>query len=506
VQALLEIQHIGAAFVVLDPAHPEARREAILRQAQPKALLDTSNLEIRALGGNGKGEAYIAFTSGSTGAPKGIVGAHGPVAHFCAWQAETFGLTSDDRFSLLSGLSHDPLLRDVFTPLLLGATLCIPGADDLSALSTWMAHHRITVCHLTPALGQLLADGGTPLPELRYAFFGGDVLTERDVARLREIAPRVRCVNFYGTTETPQAMAWYDASAAGAWPSRRVPVGRGIDGVQLLVLSPAGDLAAPGELGEVCVRTPYLSLGYLGDERLTAERFVANPWTGDPADRVYRTGDLGRYRADGTVALAGRRDGQIQVRGFRVEPAEVEAALGGYPGVREAAVLLRGSALTAWLAASPDAPKPSSGELRDFLRRRLADPMIPEIFIWLETLPLTPNGKLDRRALPDPAQEETRPVEFEAPDTPVEEGVAAIWCEILSLDRVGRHDNFFELGGHSLLAVRVIAALRERYGVEVPLPVLFEKPTVAEQAQVVADLGLAQADSEELEQLLASLE
>jgi acyl carrier protein len=167
---------------------------------------------------------------------------------------------------------------------------------------------------------------------------------------------------------------------------------------------------------------------------------------------------------------------------------------------------LRGSALTAWLAASPDAPKPSSGELRDFLRRRLPDPMIPEVFIWLETLPLTPNGKLDRRALPDPLQEETRPVEFEAPDTPVEEGVAAIWCEILSLDRVGRHDNFFELGGHSLLAVRVTAALREKYGVEVPLPVLFEKPTVAEQAQAVADLGLAQVDAEELEQLLASLE
>jgi len=509
VQALLGAQETGAAFVVLDPAHPEPRREAILRQAGPRVIL-TPDLEIRSWVGDGRRDqgvrSYLAFTSGSTGEPKGIVGTHGPLAHFCAWHAETFGLTGADRFSMLSGLSHDPLLRDVFTPLSLGATLCIPGAEDLGSLSAWMARHRVTVCHLTPALGQLLADGATPLPDLRYAFFGGDVLTERDVACLRAIAPRVACVNFSGTTETPQAMAWHDASGAGAWPARRVPVGRGIDGVQLLVLNSAGNLAAPGELGEICVRTPHLSLGYLGDERLTAERYVTNPWTGDTADRLYRTGDLGRYRADGTVDLAGRRDGQIQVRGFRVEPAEVEAALGGHPAVREAAVLLHGTALTAWLATAPDEPRPSSGELRDFLRRLLPDPMIPEAFIWLERLPLTPNGKLDRRALPDPAQEVSRETGFEAPDTPVEEGVAAIWCEILSLERVGRHDNFFELGGHSLLAVRVIAALREKYGVEVPLPVLFEKPTVAEQAQAVVDLGLAQADATELEQLLANLE
>jgi amino acid adenylation domain-containing protein len=555
--SLLGILQAGAAFVILDPAHPEKRREAILRQAGPRAVIELTprpplpspsqppgegapppRLEIHLLGGGspspGRGEcdgrggqgvrSYLAFTSGSTGEPKGIAGTHGPLAHFCAWQAETFGLTADDRFSMLSGLSHDPLLRDVFTPLTIGATLCIPGPDDLASphrLAGWMARERITVCHLTPALGQILTGGSAPLPDLRYAFFGGDVLTERDVTRLRALVPTARaqhaaplhgcgseivCVNFYGTTETPQAMAWHDASGAGAWPLRRVPVGRGIEGVHLLILNPAGGLAAPGELGEVCVRTPHLSLGYLGDERLTAERFVANPFTGDAADRVYRTGDLGRYRTDGLVSLAGRRDGQVQVRGFRVEPAEVEAALAGHPSVREAAVLQRGGVLTAWLAAEPEPPRPRTAELRDFLLGLLPDPMIPEAFVWLERLPLTPNGKLDRRALPDPAREEPAGGAFEPPATPLEEGVAAIWRDLLALERVGRHDNFFELGGHSLLAARVVAELHGRFGIEVPLPALFARPTVAGVAQAVGETRLQRADASEIEGLLADLD
>jgi amino acid adenylation domain-containing protein len=408
--------------------------------------------------------AYVAFTSGSTGRPKGILGSHGPLSHFCDWHSVRFPLGAGDRFSLLSGLSHDPLLRDVFTPLGLGATLCIPEPDDLGSpvrLAGWMARQRVTVSHLTPALGQILADGGTALPDLRHVFFGGDVLTEGDVARLRAKAPGAVCVNFYGATETPQAVAWFDASASGDWPARRVPVGRGIDGVQLLVLNEAGGLAAPGELGEICVRTPYLALGYLDGERF-----------GD----TYRTGDLGRYRPDGAVVLAGRRDDQVQVRGFRVEPAEVEAALALHPAVRDAAVLPRGQVLTAWLVAAAG-PLPETGDLRHFLRRHLPDPMVPEAFVWLDRLPLTPNGKLDRRALPDPEPE--RQTGAEVPATPIEDQLAALWRELLGLERVGRHDNFFALGGHSLLATRLVARVHETFGVDLPLRHLFEAPTIA---------------------------
>ncbi len=513
-QALLGILAAGAAFLILDPAHPAPRRRAAIRRARPRAWVEIAaagplppeiaeeippsvprvriagDSPLSRGGDDGMAEvkaddlAYVAFTSGSTGQPKGILGSHGPLAHFVEWHAANFGLGEDDRFSLLSGLSHDPLLRDVFTPLALGAELLIPDPDDLgssSRLAGWMAQQRITVCHLTPAIGQILAEEGRPLPELRRAFFGGDVLTERGVARLRERAPGAACVNFYGATETPQAIAWFDASTAGAWPERRVPVGQGIDGAQLLVLNSAGELAAPGEVGEVCVRTPYLALGYLGEEG--AERFAANPFTGDPADRVYRTGDRGRYRADGAVDVAGRTDDQIQVRGFRVEPAEVEAALVRHPAVREAVVRLRETGdgrrlLTAWLVEA-QGPRPRAGELRELLRRRLPEPMLPEAFVWVDRIPLTPNGKLDRRALPDPEPEEREQRGEELPATPTEEAVAAIWRDLLGLERVDRNDNFFELGGHSLLATRVVSRLQETFGVELPLRRLFEQPTVA---------------------------
>jgi len=534
VQALLGVLMAGAAFLVLDPAHPAARRRSAVLQARPRAWIEIEAAEplpaelaamadaVPRLQLDLSGEiygvdeaelalpavspgdlAYVAFTSGSTGEPKGILGTHGPLSHFCAWHARQFGLTGEDRFSVLSGLSHDPLLRDLFAPLGLGATLCMPDVDDLGSparLAGWMARQRITVCHLTPAREQILAEGGVDLPRLRLAFFGGDVLTERDVARLRDMAPAAACVNFYGTTETPQAVSWFDASGAGDWPGRRVPIGRGIDDVQLLVLNEADDQAAPGELGEVCVRTPHLSLGYLGDGRLTAERFGIHPWTDGPEDRLYRTGDLGRYRADGAVVLAGRRDGQVQVRGFRVEPAEVETALALHPAVREAAVLLREVSgadgkgrelLTAWLVGEEGASRPAAGELREILRQRLPDPMVPEAFVWLERLPLTPNGKLDRRVLPAPLPTAIEAVRAdEPPADPVEEWVAELWQELLGLERVGRHDNFFDLGGHSIVATRVVSRLEQDLGVEIPLRSLFETPTVAGLANRIVAVGM----------------
>jgi amino acid adenylation domain-containing protein len=537
VEALLGVLEAGAAFLVLDPAHPAARLRSAVRQARPRAwigiaaagpvaeelaealaelpgfVLDgglpiPANRSVpppregegwsrgedrRGAGSSPTDLAYVAFTSGSTGEPKGILGTHGPLAHFCAWQAATFGLGANDRFSLLSGLAHDPLLRDVFTPLGLGALLCIPEPDDLgspSRLAAWMGRTRITVCHLTPALGQILSSGATDLWELRHAFFGGDVLTDRDASRLRILAPEVSCVNLYGTTETPQGVAWQTVPSGDAaegdneGPSRRVPVGRGIEGVQLLVLNTAQDLAAPGELGEICVRTPHLSLGYLDDGRLTAERYTPHPFPGGaPGERIYRTGDLGRYRTDGAVSLAGRHDGQVQVRGFRVEPAEVEAALRRHPAVGQAAVLLREALdgrriLTAWVV--PDGPEAGAAELREHLRRLLPDPMVPEAFVWLERLPLTPNGKLDRRALPEPRPVRTTTAHGEdtTPRTPFELELSAIWREVLNLEEVGLEDNFFELGGHSLLATQVASRVQEVLGIDLPLRILFETPTL----------------------------
>ena len=259
------------------------------------------------------------FTSGSTGTPKGIIGPHGPLSHFVDWHCREFGFTESDRFSMLSGLAHDPLLRDIFTPLWSGGTLCIPDPGMMlmpEQLRQWMREQGITVAHITPALSQVLTEGwdGSPggergLSTLRHVFFGGDMLTGAHVGKIWQAAPGVECVNFYGTTETPQAMGYFridgkDLRAGGSGESaaRAVfPLGRGIEGVQLLVLNADAGLAGIGEVGEIHVRTPYLATGYLKDERLTGERFIGNPHSGEAGDRLYRTGDLGRYRPDGVV-------------------------------------------------------------------------------------------------------------------------------------------------------------------------------------------------------------
>ena len=278
--------------------------------------------------------AYVAFTSGSTGAPLGIRSSHAPVSHFLAWHIATFGLRSGDRFSLLSGIAHDPVLRDIFTPLSLGASLHVPAPDvreSPEALARWLAGERITVAHLTPPLAQLvLADEEeTQFASLRRPFFGGDRLDLRNRRALRRRAPDCRFVNFYGTTETPQAMSFHAVDPGeieARAPEARFRIGRGIDGVQILVQN-GERLCGIGEPGEICVRTPYLSDGYLEDER-NAGRFGDSDGV-----RCYRTGDLGIYDPDGRVEILGRNDAQAKIRGYRVEPREIEAVLEAHPAV-----------------------------------------------------------------------------------------------------------------------------------------------------------------------------
>ncbi|HET7460432.1 MAG TPA: condensation domain-containing protein, partial [Longimicrobium sp.] len=273
------------------------------------------------------------------------------------------------------------------------------------------------------------------------------------------------------------------------------PVGRGIDGVDLLVITPSGTLAGIGELGEIAVRTPYLSRGYLNDAELTAARFVPNPWTGQPRDRLYRTGDLGRYRPDGAVEPAGRADQQVKVRGFRVELGEVESALASHPAIRAAAVIAReigagDRGLVAYWAPVDGAVEPDAAALRAHLKALLPEYMVPSAYVRLDRLPLTANGKLDRRALPEPeaAANESRSA---APRTPTEEILAQIWAEVLRVDSVGVDDDFFALGGHSLLATRLLARVQNALGVVLPLRAVFEGPTVAQLAARVEEMRRA---------------
>ncbi|HYH80302.1 MAG TPA: amino acid adenylation domain-containing protein [Longimicrobium sp.] len=557
--ALLGIARAGAAWLVLDPAYPDARLAERVEIARPRALLRLDaagppSTELRwaldrlslavdiALTSDPAHPdtvllaavpadpvevevapddlAYLAFTSGTTGAPKAVAGTHRPLSHFFRWYAGEMGIGAADRFTLLSGLGHDPLLRDVFAPLAAGAVLCIPDPARIAEpgwLAGWFAAHGVTVTHLTPAMGQLLASGDAHLPSLRLAVYGGDALHARDVARLRALAPSTEVVNVYGATETPQAMSIHRVPREMEGGPDRQPVGRGIEGVQLLVLNAGGRLCGVGELGEVAVRTPYLARGYANDAELTAARFRPNPITGDPADRVYFTGDLGRYRPDGAVEIAGRADRQLQLRGFRVEPAEVEAAIAAHAAVREVAVVPRPGAdgeprLVAYVVTrTRDDP---AAELRGWLKGRLPDFMAPSAILRLDALPMTANGKLDTRALPDP--EPVAAAGYVPPRTAAEQVLAELWAEVLHAGRVGAEDNFFALGGHSLLATQVLSRVDQAFGVKLPVRALFEHPTVAALAAAIEATGtgvLAEAadglddlSDEELEALLAEVE
>jgi amino acid adenylation domain-containing protein len=476
-----ELRLTGAAAVVAtDPAHPvpavlAAQAGTVLPLAAPPQAprADPPPADLDRL-------AYVAFTSGSTGTPKAVAGTLRPPAHFIEWQLRRFGLTADDRFSMLSGLGHDPLLRDLLAPLACGGVICVPPADamlDPSRLAGWLAAQRVTVLHATPVVAKLIGSAGQDLPDLRYAFIGGDMLMAADVDRLRQVASCVTVVNCYGTTETPQVAACHVAGQDGPDP---VPIGRGIDGTEL-VLMRGGHPAGMGELAEVHVRSRFLSLGYLGDKDLTVARFQPNPLRSqDHGERLYRTGDQGRYLPDGSVQLEGRIDDQVKLRGHRVEPGEVQAHLRRLSGVRDADVVAVEQAGDCRLVAYVEPavqPGPALLDVRRQLRAQLPEYMLPAALVLVDRLPRTPNGKLDRRALPAPQAAEPEPG-FEPPTTPTEQAVARIWGDVLNLSRVGATHNFFDLGGSSLSLVRVQVALRHQLAAAVSVVDLFRFPDV----------------------------
>ncbi|HSK79061.1 MAG TPA: non-ribosomal peptide synthase/polyketide synthase, partial [Thermoanaerobaculia bacterium] len=510
--AVLGALRAGAAFMVLDPAYPASRLVDYLRIGRPAAFVAIAGAapppsEVEAelhgiacrvelpaeLPGGGlsvevgpEDLAVITFTSGSTGRPKGVAGRHGPLTHFYPWMAERFGLSGEDRFGMLSALSHDPLQRDLFTPVWLGASLAVPDPERIGSpgyLADWVRREGVTILHLTPAMLELLVQAaeetGADMPSLRRAFVVGDLLKRSDVERLYTVAPGITCINLYGSTETQRSVSYFVVPRE-ARPGREVlPLGRGMEDAQLLVVNPEGALAGVGELGEIHLRSPHLALGYLDDPALTAERFL--PDAGE--SRRYRTGDLGRYLPNGDVEFAGRADAQVKIRGFRIEPGEIEAALARFPGVRESVVIVRDLRLVAYVVPRPGAEIPPA-DVRSFLAARLPGYMVPADVAVLPALPLTRTGKIDRRALPAP--ERTAGEGAVAPRTPAEETLAGLWRDLLGVEAVGVHDDFFDRGGHSLLATQLLSRIRTAFGVEVPLRALFERPTIAAMASLVA--------------------
>ena len=529
VWAILGVLKAGAAFVILDSAYPTSRSLDCLELVQPRAWIQIGVNELPTelqayfdslpdcflqLPQDSKtvisdllqdysahppeitidpdSLAYVAFTSGSTGKPKGILGIHRPLSHFVEWHCQTFSLDSSDKFSMLSGLSHDPLLRDIFTPLSLGATLYIPEQQDIYTpykLADWMRQQQISIAHLTPAMAQLLtADTTIAAKDLRYLFFGGDILTSKDISKIGNFAPAATYVNFYGATETPQAMGYFVLHQGDRLPPRdTISLGRGIEGVQLLILNAKQQLAGIGELAEIYIRTPYLTKGYIGRENLTDERFVVNPFTQIEDDKLYKTGDLGRYLPDGNIEFFGRADNQVKIRGFRIELGEIEAVLAQHPDIRETVIIAREDTpgdkrLVAYVVAPAE---PHSNDLRSFIKERLPNYMLPSAFVFLDIMPLTPNGKVDRRALPAPEKDRPESSSIAVPQDKLESHLIQIWESVLNVRPIGIQDNFFDLGGNSLQAVTLFTQIEKQFGKKLPLATLFQSSTVAEIAQII---------------------
>jgi len=445
--------------------------------------------------------AYIFFTSGTTGVPKGVLGCHKGMAHFLNWQRQTFEIGQQDRVAQLTGLSFDVVLRDIFLPLTSGATLCLPEEGhnlEPTKILNYLEHEQISVLHTVPSLAQSwLANvpSGVYLRNLRWLFFAGEPLKETLVYRWRDAFPESgEIVNLYGPTETTLAKCYYKIPVE-CTPGVQ-PVGLPIPETQALVLTPNNQLCGIGEPGEIVIRTPFRTLGYINAQEENRSRFVKNLYRNDERDWLYYTGDRGCYRPDGSLAILGRRDHQVKIRGIRIEPGEIETVLAQHPHVLQTVVIAREDVpgdkrLVAYIIPNQDWASTIS-DIRSFLLTKLPQYMLPSAFVLLDTMPLTPNGKVDRRALPAPdlSRQESEAT-FVAPRNEVERQLTEIWEQTLGVQPIGVNDNFFELGGHSILAVKLFWQIEKTFNKNLPLAILFQSGTVEALAKIICQEDLA---------------
>ncbi len=457
--------------------------------------------------------AYIFFTSGTTGVPKGVLGSHKGLSHFLNWQRKTFDISPEDRVAHLTSLSFDPVLREIFLPLTSCATLCLPEDIDILAANevlSWLDRERISVLHTVPSLAQSWLTNSTvevSLNEMRWVFFAGESLPENLVNRWQSSFPSAEIVNLYGPAETTLAKCFYQLSFGVHHGVQ--PVGRPLPQAQALVLSRDNQLCSIGEPGEIVLRTPFRSLGYMNNHEENRKRFVKNPFRDDEKDQLYYTGDRGRYRPDGILEYLGRLDDQVKIRGVRVEPNEVTVTLARHPEVDSCFVTNKGDEqkqprLVAYVVLTEQS-KTTVSELRVHLRKKLPDYMIPSAFVFLDALPLTARGKVDRQALPapDPVRPDLQEA-FVAPRNQSEELVASIWRNVLGLERIGVYDSFFELGGHSLLVVQIVSRIRDMFEVELPLRSLFEVPTISGLTELIETIRLTEQEPRSFREITTS--
>ena len=533
VVGLLGIIKAGAAYVPLDPAAPMDRLAFLLGDARPALLvsqeevldnmpavtirtvcLDTdrfdrypdhdptpvvvpSNL------------AYMIYTSGSTGTPKGAAITQQGLANYLQWSHTAYPMRQEQGSVVQLPLVFDATVTCLLTPLTAGKSvqLLSPQSDGAMAGLVDVAR-RISILKITPAhIDVLCADSSAQAPsaQVGVTVIGGESLLVQQANAWLRAFPGTTIVNEYGPTETVVGCCVFESSAA--LTGAVVPIGRPIANTRIYILDEDFNPVPVGVAGELCIAGAGLARGYFNRPGLTAEKFVPDPFHGTAGERMYRSGDLARYRADGTIECLGRTDDQIKLRGYRIEPKEIEAALMQLPHVREACVLLREDspgnvALVAYIVAEDDEHATPIAALRDALTHKLPDYMIPAHFVCLDNLPLTTNGKVDRKALPSPAALE-RPGARRAPETVTEVALAQIWEDVLQLRDIGAEENFFELGGHSLLAIRLISQIRDAFGLELTPRLIFEQPTIAAMSETIEALILAEVEDISDEQAMA---
>ncbi|WP_406006001.1 non-ribosomal peptide synthase/polyketide synthase [Streptomyces sp. NBC_00637] len=481
VVALLAVHRAGAAYLPLDPDYPEERLALMVEDARPVYVIRDglpTGPEVDPPAAPGPAHpAYVIYTSGSTGRPKGVVVPHEGIVNRLLWMQHTYGLTAADRVLQKTPSSFDVSVWEFFWPLITGAALVLArpeGHRDPAYLARLIREQDVTTVHFVPSMLQLFLEepAAARCTGLRRVMCSGEALPVGLAHRFHDVLT-AELHNLYGPTE-----ASVDVTAVEIGPDApRVPIGRPVWNTRVYVLDAGLRPVPPGVPGELYLAGVQLARGYLDRAALTAERFVADPY-GAPGTRMYRTGDLARWAADGTVEYLGRTDDQVKVRGFRVEPGEIEGVLTRHPALAHAVVVVRDQRLVAYVIPDRDAGPVDATALRAHTAAGLPAHMVPAAFVPLDTLPLSPNGKLDRRALLAP-DFTSAGAAGAPPRGPREEILGALFADVLGVDRVGGDDDFFALGGHSLLAMRLVSRVRTVLGADITVRSVFEAPTPA---------------------------